>query len=100
MDKSKTFVLVDIQRNHTISKVCGIADGNVIHEKNKAEDTKPGLAAHTCMPELGRLRQEEFETSLEIQETISKSKVTHWGTRLQLLMGFPWKAWLRKRYLG
>lgn len=33
-----------------MNKVCGIADRNVIHEKNKArEGTMPGLVADTCM---------------------------------------------------
>lgn len=49
---------------------------------------------------LGSWRQAEFETSLGLQETISKSKVPYWGARLQLLMSFPWRASLRKSSLG
>lgn len=62
---------MDVRRNHTTSK-----ERAAVEKRKAGEDPMAGMVAHTRVPALGR--QEEFETSLGLQQTISK-KSSHTG---------------------
>lgn len=75
---------MNVRIYHTINKACGAVTRNSTHEKNQAR-------------KLGR--QEEFETSLGLQETISKNITTlgHWATTNN---GFPMEGHTEEMLAG